>query len=46
MHRVRLLPHEDEDHVENAAYIEGYEEDYGWDGEYYKQDSAAYDDCR
>ncbi|XP_026111311.1 serine/arginine repetitive matrix protein 3-like [Carassius auratus] len=43
---VRLLPHGDEDHVENAAYIDGYEEDYDWDGEYYKQDSAAYDECR
>ncbi|KAF4113913.1 hypothetical protein G5714_006458 [Onychostoma macrolepis] len=43
---VRLLPHGDEDHVENAAYIKGYEEDCDWDGEYYERDSAAYDDCR
>ncbi|XP_059404857.1 serine/arginine repetitive matrix protein 3-like isoform X2 [Carassius carassius] len=43
---VRLLPHGDEDHVENAAYIDGYEEDYDWDGEYYKQGSTAYDECR
>ncbi|XP_016389776.1 serine/arginine repetitive matrix protein 3-like [Sinocyclocheilus rhinocerous] len=43
---VRLLPHGDGDHVGNAAYVEGYEEDYDWDGEYYEQDSAAYDDCR
>ncbi|XP_016296826.1 serine/arginine repetitive matrix protein 3-like [Sinocyclocheilus anshuiensis] len=42
---IRLLPHGDEDHVENAAYIDGYEEDYDWDGEYYKQDSTAYDEC-
>ncbi|XP_073807960.1 serine/arginine repetitive matrix protein 3 isoform X11 [Danio rerio] len=42
---VRLLPHEDGDHVENVAYTDGYEQDYDWDGEYYEQDSAAYDDC-
>lgn len=46
MHRVRLLPHEDEDHVENAPYIDGYEEHYNWDGEYYEQETTAYDDSR
>ncbi|XP_052412454.1 serine/arginine repetitive matrix protein 3-like [Carassius gibelio] len=43
---VKLLPDGNEDHVENAVYVEGYEEDYDCDGEYYEQDSAAYDDCR
>ncbi|XP_051981883.1 serine/arginine repetitive matrix protein 3-like [Xyrauchen texanus] len=43
---VILLPVGDEDHVENPAYTDGYEEDYNWDGEYYNHDSTAYDDSR
>ncbi|XP_077086664.1 uncharacterized protein LOC143738548 [Siphateles boraxobius] len=42
---VRLLPHGDEDHVEDAAYTDGYEQHYEWDGEYYEQNSA-YDESR
>lgn len=41
-----MLSHEDEDHVENTEYADGYEEHYDLGGEYYEHNSAAYDDCR
>ncbi|KAI7813173.1 putative serine/arginine repetitive matrix protein 3-like, partial [Triplophysa rosa] len=43
---VRMLSHEDEDHVESTEYADGYEEDYDLGGEYHEHNSAAYDDCR
>lgn len=44
IHSVRMLSHEDEDHMQNTEYADGC--DYDWDGEYYEHNSAAYDDCR
>ncbi|XP_037389267.1 serine/arginine repetitive matrix protein 3 isoform X1 [Pygocentrus nattereri] len=41
---VTVLPHGDEEDAEGRAFADGYEEDYGWQGDYYDRDSVAHDD--